>query len=29
LETELVFYGKVFGFRPAGDLPELHVDNLD
>jgi dipeptidyl aminopeptidase/acylaminoacyl peptidase len=29
LETELVFYGKVFGFQPAGDLPDLHVENLD
>ncbi|HSJ35527.1 MAG TPA: prolyl oligopeptidase family serine peptidase [Acidimicrobiia bacterium] len=23
LETELAFYGQVFGFRPAGDLPEV------
>lgn len=23
LETELAFYGKVFGFTPAGDLPEV------
>jgi dipeptidyl aminopeptidase/acylaminoacyl peptidase len=29
LETELVFYGKVFGFQPAGDLPSLHVQNLE
>ncbi len=29
LEGELVFYGKVFGFQPAGDLPDLEVENLD
>jgi dipeptidyl aminopeptidase/acylaminoacyl peptidase len=29
LEGELVFFGKVFGFRPAGDLPDLEVENLD
>jgi dipeptidyl aminopeptidase/acylaminoacyl peptidase len=29
LEGELVFYGKVFGFQPAGDLPDLPVENLD
>ncbi|MEA2024999.1 MAG: prolyl oligopeptidase family serine peptidase [Actinomycetota bacterium] len=23
LETELAFYGKVFGFTPAGDLPDI------
>lgn len=23
LETELAFYGRVFGFEPAGDLPEV------
>jgi dipeptidyl aminopeptidase/acylaminoacyl peptidase len=28
LEGELVFYGKVFGFQPAGDLPDLPVENL-
>ena len=25
LETELAFYGKVFGFTPAGDLPEIDL----
>jgi hypothetical protein len=25
LETELVFYGEVFGFTPAGDLPEIDL----
>ena len=25
LETELVFYGKVFGFTPAGELPEIDM----
>ncbi len=28
LESELVFYGKVFGFEPAGDLPDLEIANL-
>ncbi len=28
LESELAFYGAVFGFRPAGDLPAVHIDNL-
>ena len=28
LEAELSFYGRVFGFRPAGDLPAVEVDNL-
>lgn len=27
-ESELAFYGRVFGFVPAGDPPELQVDNL-
>lgn len=27
-ESELVFYGKVFGFEPAGPLPALQIDNL-
>jgi len=26
LETELAFYGEVFGFTPAGDLPALDLD---
>jgi len=25
LETELAFYGEVFGFAPAGDLPEIDL----
>ncbi|MEN8235908.1 MAG: prolyl oligopeptidase family serine peptidase, partial [Actinomycetota bacterium] len=25
LETELAFYGEVFGFTPAGDLPEIDL----
>ncbi len=28
IEAELYFYGRVFGFTPAGDLPKLHIDNL-
>ena len=28
LEAELYFYGRVFGFTPAGDLPPVHIDNL-
>ena len=28
LESELVFYGRVFGFQPAGELPELEIANL-
>ena len=28
LKVELSFYGRVFGFRPAGDLPELDIENL-
>lgn len=27
-ESELAFYGRVFGFTPAGALPELQIDNL-
>ena len=27
LETELVFYGAVFGFVPAGDLPEIEFSD--
>nr|WP_258406057.1 prolyl oligopeptidase family serine peptidase [Shewanella acanthi] len=27
LETELVFYGKIFKFTPAGELPKLTLDN--
>jgi hypothetical protein len=25
LETELAFYGEVFGFTPAGELPEIDL----
>ena len=28
LEAELVFYGRIFGFEPAGDLPPLDIRNL-
>ena len=28
LEAELAFYGRVFGFTPAGDLPPLDIANL-
>jgi dipeptidyl aminopeptidase/acylaminoacyl peptidase len=28
LEAELYFYGKVFGFEPAGPLPPVAIDNL-
>ncbi|MEA3510450.1 MAG: S9 family peptidase, partial [Actinomycetota bacterium] len=26
LETELAFYGGVFGFTPAGELPDIDVE---
>ena len=29
LESELVFYGKILGFTPAGELPEIQIDNFD
>ena len=29
LEAELYFYGAVFGFTPADDLPAIQIDNLD
>ena len=29
LEAELVFYGRIFGFAPAGDLPAVAIRNLD
>ncbi len=28
LQSELYFYGKVLGFEPHGDLPEVPIDNL-
>ena len=28
LEAELSFYGQVFGFTPAGDIPPVTVDGL-
>jgi dipeptidyl aminopeptidase/acylaminoacyl peptidase len=28
LEAELSFYGQVFGFEPADDIPRLRIDNL-
>ena len=28
LQSELYFYGKVLGFEPAGDLPNVAIDNL-
>ena len=27
-EAELYFYGRVFGFTPAGDLPRVEIENL-
>ncbi|MHB8283360.1 MAG: S9 family peptidase [Caulobacteraceae bacterium] len=27
-EAELYFYGRVFGFTPAGDLPKVQIENL-
>ncbi len=29
LESELVFYGKILGFKPVGNLPEIQIDNFD
>ena len=29
LETELFFYGAVFGFTPAGVPPLFEIDNLE
>lgn len=29
LESELVFYGKILGFIPAGELPEIKIDNFE
>jgi dipeptidyl aminopeptidase/acylaminoacyl peptidase len=29
LHAELSFYGQIFGFTPAGDLPVLTIDNLE
>ncbi|MCL1052096.1 prolyl oligopeptidase family serine peptidase [Shewanella abyssi] len=29
LESELSFYGQVFGFTPAGDTPVLIIENID
>ncbi len=28
LQSELYFYGRVLGFTPHGDLPEVQIDNL-
>ncbi len=28
LEAELYFYGKVFGFTPADELPAIFIQNL-
>ena len=28
LNSELYFYSKVFGFKPAGDVPSFPIDNL-
>ena len=28
IESELSFYGKIFGFAPAGNLPEITIENL-
>ena len=29
LESELYFYGQIFGLEPAGDLPEISIENMD
>ncbi len=29
LERELGFYGRIFGFEPAGEIPRVEVDGLD
>ncbi|PKG58598.1 prolyl oligopeptidase family serine peptidase [Shewanella sp. GutDb-MelDb] len=29
LESELSFYGQVFGFTPAGDIPVLTIENIE
>ena len=29
LESELYFYGKIFGFEPADKIPPVTIDNLD
>ena len=29
LEAELAFYGRVFGFQPAGDLAPLKIENME
>jgi dipeptidyl aminopeptidase/acylaminoacyl peptidase len=29
LQSELYFFGKVFGFTAAGDVPAFPIDNLD
>ena len=29
LEAELYFYGKVFGFEPAGEIIPVEINNLD
>ncbi len=28
LGSELAFYGRVLGFTPAGDVPDVEIDNL-
>jgi dipeptidyl aminopeptidase/acylaminoacyl peptidase len=28
IEAELSFYGQIFGFTPADDIPTIHVDNI-
>jgi dipeptidyl aminopeptidase/acylaminoacyl peptidase len=28
LEGELYFYGRVFGFEPAGDIAPIEIENL-
>ena len=29
LEAELYFYGAIFGFAPAGQLPPITIENLE
>jgi dipeptidyl aminopeptidase/acylaminoacyl peptidase len=28
LKSELAFYGRILGFSPAGDLPDIVIENL-
>ena len=28
IDTELAFYARILGFTPAGDVPDVHLENL-